>query len=519
MGRSGMKNGVMLQAFQWDLPSDGMHWRRLGRMAFRLQRMGFTALWLPPAFKGAAGERDVGYGVYDLYDLGEFDQQGSVSTKYGTRKEYLAALRALKHARIQPLADLVLNHRMSADAWEAITVSRMDPEDRHRVLESGVPAQLYTRFTFPGRRGAYSDFCWDASCFTACNWDERTQQEGLYLIEGRHWAEDVDGERGNYDYLMGADVDFASPAVLEEMRRWGHWLVDTTGVEGFRLDAVKHISAAFYRDWLREIRCYTRKELFAVGEYWHHDVHVLHRYLSRVDDAMCLFDVPLHGRFREISIANGQFDMTRLFDDTLVGTRPHQAVTFVDNHDTQPGQALESWVERWFKPAAYGLILLRAFGYPCVFWGDLYGIPARDIPPLSCLKTLLRLRRTRALGAERDWFDHPHLIGFIREGETDHPGSGLAFLCTNAEGGAKRMTVGKHFAGRWFRCALGDQADVQIDADGSGLFRVDDGGCSVYVPRMTVREAITLGYHELHRTLRSLLRQRLHALPGGRSRP
>lgn len=519
MGRSGMKNGVMLQAFQWDLPSDGMHWRRLGRMAFRLQRMGFTALWLPPAFKGAAGERDVGYGVYDLYDLGEFDQQGSVSTKYGTRETYLAALRALKHARIQPLADLVLNHRMGADAWEAVTVSRMDPEDRHRVLESGVPAQLYTRFTFPGRRGAYSNFCWDASCFTACNWDEQTQQEGLYLIEGRHWAEDVDGERGNYDYLMGADVDFASPAVLEEMRRWGHWLVDTTGVEGFRLDAVKHISAAFYRDWLREIRCYTGKELFAVGEYWHHDVHVLHRYLTRVDDAMCLFDVPLHGRFREISIANGQFDMTRLFDDTLVGTRPHQAVTFVDNHDTQPGQALESWVERWFKPAAYGLILLRAFGYPCVFWGDLYGIPARDIPPLSCLKTLLRLRRTCALGAERDWFDHPHLIGFIREGETDRPGSGLAFLCTNAEGGAKRMTVGKHFAGRWFRCALGDQADVQIDADGSGLFRVDDGGCSVYVPRMTVREAITLGYHEFHRTLSSLLRQGLHTLPGGRSRP
>lgn len=514
-----MKNGVMLQAFQWDLPSDGMHWRRLGRMAFRLQRMGFTALWLPPAFKGAAGERDVGYGVYDLYDLGEFDQQGSVSTKYGTRKEYLAALRALKHARIQPLADLVLNHRMGADAWEAVTVSRMDPKDRHRVLESGVPAQLYTRFTFPGRRGAYSNFCWDASCFTACNWDERTQQEGLYLIEGKRWAEDVDGERGNYDYLMGADVDFASPAVLEEMHRWGHWLVDTTGVEGFRLDAVKHISAAFYRDWLREIRRHTGKELFAVGEYWHHDVHVLHRYLTQVDDAMCLFDVPLHGRFREISIANGQFDMTRLFDDTLVGTRPHQAVTFVDNHDTQPGQALESWVERWFKPAAYGLILLRAFGYPCVFWGDLYGIPARDIPPLSCLKTLLRLRRTRALGVERDWFDHPHLIGFIREGETDHPGSGLAFLCTNVEGGAKRMTVGKRFAGRWFRCALGDQADVQIDADGSGLFRVDDGGCSVYVPRMTVREAITLGYHELHRTLSSLLRQGLHALPGGRSRP
>ena len=44
--------------------------------------LGVTALWLPPAYKGAGGDKDVGYGVYDLYDLGEFNQKGSVPTKY-----------------------------------------------------------------------------------------------------------------------------------------------------------------------------------------------------------------------------------------------------------------------------------------------------------------------------------------------------------------------------------------------------------------------------------------------------
>ena len=74
-------NGVMLQYFQWELPEDGRWWKYTRRQARRLRRMGFTALWLPPAYKGAAGVKDVGYGVYDLYDLGEFDQKGTVRTK------------------------------------------------------------------------------------------------------------------------------------------------------------------------------------------------------------------------------------------------------------------------------------------------------------------------------------------------------------------------------------------------------------------------------------------------------
>ncbi|HIS95079.1 MAG TPA: alpha-amylase, partial [Candidatus Ventricola gallistercoris] len=79
-------NGVMLQYFQWELPADGRWWKQAARQARQLRRMGFTAVWLPPAYKGTAGIQDVGYGVYDLYDLGEFDQKGTVSTKYGTRE-------------------------------------------------------------------------------------------------------------------------------------------------------------------------------------------------------------------------------------------------------------------------------------------------------------------------------------------------------------------------------------------------------------------------------------------------
>ena len=77
-------NGTMLQGFSWHLPADGKHWERLRKNAKAFAAVGITSIWLPPAYKGQAGKDDVGYGVYDTYDLGEFDQKGSVPTKYGS---------------------------------------------------------------------------------------------------------------------------------------------------------------------------------------------------------------------------------------------------------------------------------------------------------------------------------------------------------------------------------------------------------------------------------------------------
>ena len=70
--------------------------------------------------------------------------------------------------------------------------------------------------------------------------------------------------------------------------------------------------------------------------------------------------------------------MRRLLDGSLMADRGPFAVTFVDNHDSQPLQALESTVEPWFKPLAYALILLRREGYPCVFYPDYYGAAYED---------------------------------------------------------------------------------------------------------------------------------------------
>ena len=39
-----------------------------------------------------------------------------------------------------------------------------------------------------------------------------------------------------------------------ELRYWARWLVDTTNVDGFRINAGKHIRSSFFRDWLNHLR-------------------------------------------------------------------------------------------------------------------------------------------------------------------------------------------------------------------------------------------------------------------------
>src|SRR5690625_2245043 len=103
-------NGTIMQYFEWYLPDDGEHWDRLNNDAEHLNDIGITSVWIPPAYKGHVGSSDVGYGVYDFYDLGEFNQKGTVRTKYGTKDQLIDAVDSLHDNNIQVYGDVVVNH-------------------------------------------------------------------------------------------------------------------------------------------------------------------------------------------------------------------------------------------------------------------------------------------------------------------------------------------------------------------------------------------------------------------------
>lgn len=145
-----MENQTLMQYFEWYLPNDGQHWNRLAKDAPHLASKGIRKVWMPPAFK-ATSSNDVGYGIYDLFDLGEFDQKGTIRTKYGLKEEYLKAIKSLKENGIEPIADIVLNHKAAADYKERFTVIEVDPNDRTVALSEPFEIKGWTKFTFPGR--------------------------------------------------------------------------------------------------------------------------------------------------------------------------------------------------------------------------------------------------------------------------------------------------------------------------------------------------------------------------------
>ncbi len=478
-------NGTMMQYFEWDLPADQSLWKELKEDAAKLKTAGITAVWLPPAYKGANGAKDVGYSVYDLYDLGEFKQKGSVATKYGTKDEYLDAIKTLHEKDINVYADIVLNHRIGADEIEEVSAQEFNENSRNQMVGDSKTIGAWSKFTFPGRKGKYSDFTWNWTHFDGIDWDQDRAKKSLFLFEGKEWDKNVSKELENFDYLMGADVDFDNQEVREELVRWGKWYTEFANLDGFRLDAVKHINKYFYKDWLKQVEEGTGKDLFAVGEYWHWNVDLLQDYIAATEGMVKLFDVPLHFNFHNCSKAHGNYDLRTIFDGTLTRINPLMAVTFVDNHDSQPGQSLESWVEDWFKPMAYALILLRRDGYPCVFYGDYKGIPASKIKSKKReLDKLLKLRKTKAYGPQHDYFDDPNCIGWTREGDEEHKDSGLAVVISDGTGGTKRMYIGRQFAGCHFADAMGNaRYNIKIDEDGCGNFYVNRGAVAVWVQK------------------------------------
>ena len=389
---------------------------------------------------------------------------------------------------------MVFNHKAGGDELERISVRRVNEGNREEFISKKMEIDAWTKFTFPGRQGKYSEFIWDYTCFSGVDWAQDLNESAIFFIEndhGENWEQVPSNELGNYDYLMFNDIDYRNEAVKQELKNWGKWFYETTKIDGFRLDAVKHISAEFINEWLDFMNHTFDREFFIVAENWNiEDVGELEYYIEMTGGRTQLFDSLLHHNFYLASIGGNEYNLTTIFDNTLVQRNPLLAVTFVDNHDSQPLQALESYVDFWFRPLAYAMILLREAGIPCVFYTDVYGATYEDegqhieLIGVDCLGKLLQIRSNLAYGTQSDYLDHPNCIGWTRSGDLEHEGSGLAVILSNGEEGFKYMVVNPALAGKVFVDSLGfRQEEIALDDAGGASFYCQPGSVSVWVQK------------------------------------
>ena len=247
------------------------------------------------------------------------------------------------------------------------------------------------------------------------------------------------------------------------------------------MDAVKHIKDEFIAEFLTQVRAAYGEEFYSVGEYWRNDLEKLKEYLNNVGYKTDLFDVGLHFNMYDASKKKKDYDLREIFEHTIVATNPMAAVTFVDNHDSQKGSALESQVEDWFIPHSYAIILLSKDGYPCLFYGDYYGVGGEKSPHQWIIDKLLEVRRIHAYGEQINYLDNPNVIAIQRTGKDEW--TGCVAVLSNSEGEEEiQIELGKERAGEvWHEVTGSGYEDITIDEEGNADFKVEPEKISVWI--------------------------------------
>ncbi|HEY4011823.1 MAG TPA: hypothetical protein VGM06_00685 [Polyangiaceae bacterium] len=294
-----------------------------------LRRAGFTAILYPPVCKTQSGGAPTGdgYGVFDQYDLGAKPQQGSVETRFGSR-ELLKRSIAVAHAcGLDVYIDVVM-HQLSGAANGTYDYLGADGKTKNG--------------RFPKRPG----------CFRG--------------PPPRRPADPVPVPSA--DFPFGDEfvyVHCEPPGYTQNaMIAFGEWLTRSLDIQGYRVDDTKGMAVAFVHDWMTSGAMAGR---YCVSEYFDGNPDALAWWVhgSGMDGRSAVFDFTLHWALQGMC-DDGGFDMMQLDGAGYAARDPMNAVTFVDNPDTDlsPGQPIIS-----NKLLAYAFILTTE-GYPFVYHKD-----------------------------------------------------------------------------------------------------------------------------------------------------
>jgi len=356
-GSSPLADGrVMLQGFYWESYRHGLQagygqrrWYEIVRQkAGAIAEAGFDLIWLPPP--SWAGERSAGYNPKQYFNL---------SNSYGDALQQRALLVALLQAGVEPVADIVINHRDGKAGW--------------------------ADFRNPS---------W--GLWSICRSDEAFSRPESGVagtpISQRGHCEEPEPYRsgGTLNYGDFRDIAHTDPRVRADIIR--HLLqLRSLGYRGWRYDMVHGYGA-------RWIACYNAatKPTFSVGEYdwgahaeqrgwiWATSRQPALRGAAHLATASSVFDFTSFFSLKN-AINGGQPASLRGFGQGigLVGDHTDglpwkaRAVTFVENHDTgyrtnddgtpQQDHRFDSFAKGAAVEQAYAQILTHP-GVPTVYW-------------------------------------------------------------------------------------------------------------------------------------------------------
>jgi alpha-amylase len=440
--------GVMMQTFHWDCPREDKKefqwWNYINEKVPSLAKAGFTSLWLPPIHKAAnLFGPSMGYDPYDYYDLGEFDQKGTIPTWFGTRKELESLIASAHKQGLSLIADIVINHNSGADSQE---VNPISGQSRWTVFnpKSG---------KFPRSWESFHPSMYES-------WDEMT-------------------------FGDMPDLSHRNPSVYAELLKLMRWLIEEIGFDGFRYDFVKGYGANTITA-IQEYR-YMRggKPItpYGVAEYWDSATNTLN-WVNAANfsnsNPVDAFDFPLRELLKGMCDQYGFSLKTLVLGESILKAQPQSTVTFVENHDLRDeGRPITN-----DKLLAYSYILTHE-GLPCVFWKDYYNFNLALEETPNGIAALIGAHEKYAAGSTSTLYLDDNLYIMQRSGYGGQPG--LIYVLNNRGDTWNGQWVSTQWQNAsfrpiawWSKNDLSRPEDQTVSADGRAQFFAPPRGYAIY---------------------------------------
>lgn len=322
------KNAIFYEVFVRSFAdSDGDKVGDLNGLSEKLdyiENLKINALWLMPIFPSISYH---GYDVTDYYDI---------HPAYGSIEDFEKFIKKAHEKDIKVILDLVINHTSSRHPWFVSSASS---------------------YTSPFR----DYYIW------SLNKPEKNPQLWYQKPTGYYYA---------LFWSEMPDLNFDNPYVREEIKKIAKFWIEK-GVDGFRLDAAKHIYDEDYKNivWWKEFYQYLKSikpDIYLVGEVWDNEYKIAEYYKGLPSN----FNFPLAEKIVN-SVANQRdLGIIEFINTTRILFKENNPdftdAIFLRNHDqvrirTSFGGSID-------KSILAASIYLTIPGTPFIYYGEEIGM-------------------------------------------------------------------------------------------------------------------------------------------------
>ncbi|PTA68367.1 alpha-amylase family glycosyl hydrolase [Deinococcus arcticus] len=247
------------------------------------KRMGFTAIWVSPVVlqvpainTGSGPNQGKPFAGYHGYWAEEFKK---VDPHFGTLEEYKALIDTAHRNGLKIIQDIVVNH-----AGYDAALTKTNPEWFNTA----------------------------ADCAASSNKTTDCDLAGL------------------------PDFKQALPAVTAYLNDFVRYWRDTTGIDGLRIDTMKHVPDAYWKQFFAAGGAGDPAKVWSVGEVFDGNPAYLARFMDELGSPS-VFDFALYFAMKDhLTGAGGNLDrVADVFAQDGAYRDPTRLTTFVDNHDVR----------------------------------------------------------------------------------------------------------------------------------------------------------------------------------------